>query len=315
MLFRRKGHVLPFAKQLRGCAMKRDIRKGTPRPRNLNRREVLTLIGATAAASLVGGTGEQIASAIQMNSPTQNAKSRPVKIDAKPEPITIDSAKTAVIVVDMQNDFGTKGGLFDHAGYDISIIQKAIGPTATVLASARHAGLRIIYLKMGFHPDLSNLGSEGSPTRMRHLRAGAGKTVHAPNGTESRILIRDTWNTEIVPELKPQPGDIVIYKHRFSGFYQTDLDAILKQLGVKYLIITGCTTSICVESTIRDAFFRDYSCVLLKDCTHEPMGYGLTRSNYEATLFLIQGGFGWVSASDELIKALEAHPIAAAQEQ
>jgi ureidoacrylate peracid hydrolase len=161
----------------------------------------------------------------------------------------------------MQNDFGTKGGLFDHAGYDISIIQKAIGPTATVLASARHAGLRIIYLKMGFHPDLSNLGSEGSPNRMRHLLAGVGKTVHAPNGTESRILIRDTWNTEIVPELKPQTGDIVIYKHRFSGFYQTDLDAILKQLGVKYLIVTGCTTSdqtpcsetmcVCCSRTVR----------------------------------------------------------------
>ena len=295
--------------------MKRDIRKGTPRPRNLNRREVLTLIGATAAASLVGGTGEQIASAIQMNSPTQNAKSRPVKIDAKPEPITIDSAKTAVIVVDMQNDFGTKGGLFDHAGYDISIIQKAIGPTATVLASARHAGLRIIYLKMGFHPDLSNLGSEGSPNRMRHLRAGAGKTVHAPNGTESRILIRDSWNTEIVPELKPQTGDIVIYKHRFSGFYQTDLDAILKQLGVKYLIVTGCTTSVCVESTIRDAMFRDYVCVLLADCTGEVVGCDLPRSNHEASLFVIQQRFGWVSASDEFIKALEAYALVTAHSQ
>src|SRR6266436_5764890 len=117
MLFRRKGHVLPFAKQLRGCAMKRDIRKGTPRPRNLNRREVLTLIGATAAASLVGGTGEQIASAIQMNSPTQNAKSRPVKIDAKPEPITIDSAKTSVIVLALKNTFFPTRRSSAHQGY------------------------------------------------------------------------------------------------------------------------------------------------------------------------------------------------------
>jgi len=286
--------------------MKRNINKVTPQRRNLNRREVLSLISATAAASLVGGTSEQIASAMQMNSPTQNAKSRPVKIDAKPEPITIDAARTAVMVVDMQNDFGTKGGLFDHAGFDISIIQRAIGPTATVLASARHAGLKIIYLKMGFHPDLSNLGSEGSPNRMRHLLAGVGKTVHAPNGTESRILIRDTWNTEIVPELKPQTSDIVIYKHRFSGFYQTDLDAILKQLGVKYLIVTGCTTSVCVESTIRDAMFRDYVCVLLADCTGEVVGSSLPRSNHEASLFLIQQRFGWVSASGEFIRALEA---------
>ena len=295
--------------------MKRDRENKNSEARNLSRRELLGLIGATAAASFVGGAAEQSATAQQTSAPTQNMKSRIVKFDAMPEPITIDAARTAVIVVDMQNDFGTKGGLFDHAGYDISIIQKAIGPTATVLASARHAGLRIIYLKMGFHPDLSNLGSEGSPNRMRHLLAGVGKTVHAPNGTESRILIRDTWNTEIVPELKPQTGDIVIYKHRFSGFYQTDLDAILKQLGVKYLIVTGCTTSVCVESTIRDAMFRDYVCVLLADCTGEVVGSNLPRSNHEASLFLIQQRFGWVSASDEFMKALEAQPIAAAQEQ
>jgi len=136
--------------------MKRDTENETPETRNLSRREVLGLIGATAAASLVGGAGEQSASAQQTSAPTQNMRSRIVKLDAKPEPIAIDSARTAVIVVDMQNDFGTKGGLFDHAGFDISIIQKAIGPTATVLASARHAGLKIIYLKMGFHADLSD---------------------------------------------------------------------------------------------------------------------------------------------------------------
>jgi ureidoacrylate peracid hydrolase len=295
--------------------MKRDMEKETPEGRNLSRREVLGLFGATAAASLVGGVSEQSASAQQASATTHNLKSRIVKFDAKPEPTAIDIAKTAVIVVDMQNDFGAKGGLLDLAGIDISGIRKAIDPTATVLASARQAGIKIVYLKMGFHPDLSDLGSEGSPNRMRHLLAGVGKTVHAPNGTESRILIRDTWNTDIVPELKPQTGDIVIYKHRFSGFYQTDLDAILKQLGVKYLIVTGCTTSVCVESTIRDAMFRDYVCVLLADCTGEVVGCDLPRSNHEASLFLIQQRFGWVSGSDEFIKALEAQPITAAQEQ
>ena len=288
-----------------------DVEIRAPQARNFSRREVLVVMGATAAVSLVGGPGEESAAA-QPSAHIQNTNSRSVRIDAKPETTSIDIAKSAVIVVDMQNDFGAKGGLLDLAGIDISGIRKAIDPTATFLASARQAGIKIVYLKMGFHPDLSDLGSEGSPNRVLHLRFGVGKSIHAPDGRESRILIRDTWNTDIVPELKPQADDLVVYKHRFSGFYQTDLDAILKQLGVKYLIITGCTTSICVESTIRDAFFRDYSCVLLKDCTHEPMGYGLTRSNYEATLFLIQGGFGWVSASDELIKALQAQPIASA---
>ena len=292
--------------------MKRNLEKETLEGRNPSRREVLSLIGATAAASLVGGVSEQSVSAQQASAPTHNLKSRIVKFDAKPEPTAIDIAKTAVIVVDMQNDFGAKGGLLDLGGIDISGIRRAIGPTGTVLASARQAGIKVIYLKMGFHADLSDLGSEGSPNRVLHLRFGVGKSMHAPDGRESRILIRDTWNTDIVPELKPQADDVVVYKHRFSGFYQTDLDAILKQLGVKYLIITGCTTSICVESTIRDAFFRDYSCVLLKDCTDEPMGHGLTRSNYEATLFLIQGGFGWVSTSDEVVKALPAQANASA---
>ncbi len=98
----------------------------------------------------------------------------------------------------------------------------------------------------------------------------------------------------------------MIYKTRFSGFYQTELDNKLKGLGARYLIFTGCTTSVCVESTIRDAMFRDYSPVLLADCTGEPVGYGLPRSNHEATLLLIQIMLGWVSSSEQFIKALES---------
>ena len=97
-----------------------------------------------------------------------------------------------------------------------------------------------------------------------------------------------------------------MYKHRFSGFYQTDLDATLNRMGAKYLIFTGCTTSICVESTIRDAMFRDYSSILLADCTGEPIGYGLPRSNHEASLLVIETSLGWISSSDELIKAFAA---------
>jgi ureidoacrylate peracid hydrolase len=246
-----------------------------------------------------------------MSPPTQNPK-KIISVDAKPEAITIDISKTAVIVVDMQNDFGTKGGFFDHAGIDISIIQRAVGPTARVLTSARQAGVKIIYLKMGFHPDLSNLGAPDSPNRMRHLRFGVGETVRTPDGTESRFLIRDTWNTDIVSELKPQPDDVVLYKHRFSGFYETDLDATLKNLAVKYLIFTGCTTSVCVESTVRDAMFRDYLCLLLADCMGEPVGYDLPRNNHEASLVLIQTLFGWVADSSEFIRALEAQSSAAA---
>ena len=229
-----------------------------------------------------------------------------IHIMAKPDSIAIDTARTAVIVVDMENDFGSKGGMFDRAGIDISMIQKVINPTSKVLAAARKAGIKIIYLKMGYHEDLSDLGNEESPNRVRHLQfMHVGDTIIAPNGSKSRILIRDSWGTDIVAGLQAQAGDIVIYKTRFSGFYKTELDSLLKQLDKRYLIITGCTTSICVESTVRDAMFRDYSSIVLEDCTAEPIGYGLLRSNHEASLLSIQTLLGWVSNSNEFIKAVQ----------
>jgi ureidoacrylate peracid hydrolase len=206
----------------------------------------------------------------------------------------------------MQNDFGAKGGLLDRLGVDISIVQRAVPPTARVLAAARRNRIRIIYLKMGYQHDLSDLGSSDSPNRIRSLQSGVGAEVRAPDGRASRILVRDTWNTNILAKLKPEPADTVLYKTRFSGFYETKLDGTLKQMGAKNLIIVGCTTSICVESTVRDAMFRDYRCVVLEDCTGEPYGYGLARSNHDASLLLIESEFGWVSNSAQLIKALPA---------
>lgn len=250
-------------------------------------------------------------SSVTLNSPKDaNKIYKNIHIMAKPDSIAIDTARTAVIVVDMENDFGTKGGMFDRAGIDISMIQKVINPTSNVLAAARRAGIKIIYLKMGYHEDLSDIGSEESPNRVRHLMfMHVGDTIIAPNGSKSRILIRDSWGTDIVPELKPQTGDIVIYKTRFSGFYKTELDSILKQLDKRYLIITGCTTSICVESTVRDAMFRDYSSIVLEDCTAEPIGYSLPRSNHEASLLSIQTLLGWVSSSNEFIKAISMQQV------
>ena len=243
--------------------------------------------------------------------PPSDSRAGLVTLDAKPEPIAIDPARSAVIVVDMENDFAAKGGMFDRAGADIFGAQKAIAPTAKVLAAARQAGLKIIYLKMGYRPDLSDLGAPDSVNRTRHLKFGVGQKIRAPDGRESRILIRDTWDTDIVPELKPQAGDIVIYKTRFSGFYQTGLDATLKKLGIKYLIVTGVTTSICVESTVRDAMFRDYLCVLLRDCMSEPIGHDLPRTNHEASLLNAEVLLGWVSDSEHFLRAF---PTTVAQE-
>lgn len=266
------------------------------------RRFVASGIVATAAAGTALRSGFSNALAGEKS----RGPGRVVTLDAKPAPIRIDTAKTAIIVVDMQNDFGSKGGMFDRAGIDISMIQRVVAPTASVLAAGRKAGMKIVYLKMAYRPDLSDMGTPGSPNWIDHQHFGVGTTVRAPNGAESRILIRDTWNSDIINELKPGPDDTVIYKHRFSGFFQTELDAKLKGNGVRYLIFTGCTTSVCVESTIRDAMFRDYSPVLLADCTGEPVGYGLPRSNHDASLLLIETLLGWVSSSEEFIKALKS---------
>jgi ureidoacrylate peracid hydrolase len=286
------------------------MKQGTP---ELSRRQ---LLAAAAISSLSGIAKGSVANEPKLATRLgSDRKSRHIQFDAQVSrdgqqsvtvPISIDAAKTAIIVCDMQNDFGAKGGMFDRAGNDISMIQRAVGPTAKVLTSARRAGVKIVYLKMGFRADLSDLGASDSVNRVRHLEGlKVGQTMRAPDGRESRILIRDHWGTDIVPELKPQPDDVVLYKHRFSGFYETELDATLKRLEVKHLIFTGCTTSVCVESTMRDAMFRDYLPVLLADCTGEPIGHHFPRSNHEASLLVIETSLGWVSGSEEFVTALE----------
>ncbi len=239
--------------------------------------------------------------------------SRVATIQARPHAIAVDVATCAVLVVDMQNDFGAEGGMFSRAGLDISMIKRAVAPTGRVLAAARASGIPVIYLKMAFKADLSDAGAIDSPSYVRHQRMGVGSPVQAPGGGESRILIRDTWNTDILKELTPKPGDAVLYKHRFSGFFETELDDLLRRLGARHLIVTGCTTSICVESTIRDAMFRDYSCVLLEDCTGEPIGHDLQRSNHDASLLAIQVLFGWTSSSAEFTRALDACDLGLAE--
>jgi ureidoacrylate peracid hydrolase len=233
------------------------------------------------------------------------SRGRRIELDAKPAPIALDAAKTAVIVVDMQNDFGSPGGMFALAGINIAGIRQAIAPTAKVLAAARRASLPIVYLKMAFRSDLSDLGAPGSPNRERHLRFRVGDVVQAPDGRSSRILIRDTWNTDILAELKPEPADILLYKHRFSGFFETNLHASLQRLGITNLVFVGCTTSVCVEATVRDAMYRDYSSVLLTDCMSQPALPGSQPGvNHDSTLVLVNTFLGWTSDSEEFSAAL-----------
>jgi nicotinamidase-related amidase len=151
----------------------------------------------------------------------------------------------------------------------------------------------------------ANIPPSAPKSFCKHKPLGVGEIVAAPDGRDSRTLVKGTWGTEILPELAPEETDIVVPKHRYSGFFETRLDAILRERGIDSLVFTGCTTSVCVDSTLRDAFYRDYRCLLLSDCTGEPIGSDLVRSNHEASLLVIETLFGWVADSRSLLGALQ----------
>ena len=223
-----------------------------------------------------------------------------VFVAARPVPVQEVPGRTAVVVVDMQNDFGSIGGMFEQAGVDISEIRAMIPAMAGLINVARRAGMKIVFLKMAFRADLSDAGLPDSPNWLKHVPLKAGEHVVAPTGVASRVLVRDTWNTDIVDELRPSSEDLVLYKHRFSGFFETELDSILRSSGIETLLFVGATTSVCVESTVRDAMFRDFHCLVVEDCVAEPIGAGLPRSNHEASLLVLQTLFGSVTDSQSV---------------
>lgn len=220
-----------------------------------------------------------------------------ITIEAEPEAYSFDPSASAVIAVDLQNDFGAKGGYVDSFGVPLEGTRATIQPIARVLTAARAANIPIVYTKIEFKRDLSNVGGPDSPYRER-LGLGGGD-----------FLIENTWNTEIVAELAPLDGDVIVPKQRYSAFFQTDLDDILRARGITDLVFVGWTTSVCVESTVRDACYRDYRCVILRDCTAEPIGRSQVRTNHEASLYVIQAQFGWVADSHALVDGL-AHAAA-----
>lgn len=217
-----------------------------------------------------------------------------VTIVAKPRPYTFEPAQTAVIAIDLQNDFGAAGGYVDSFGVPLEGTRATIEPIARVLTAARAANLPVVYTRIEFRRDLSNLGQPGSPNREIIGLEGDGD-----------YLIEGTWNTDIVDELSPQPGDLVVSKHRYSAFFETNLDELLRERGITNLVFVGWTTSVCVESSVRDAVFRDYRCLVLEDCTAETIGRSQARTNHDATLYVIQAQFGWVADSKSLLDGLD----------
>jgi ureidoacrylate peracid hydrolase len=222
-----------------------------------------------------------------------------VVIMAKPEPIKLDINKTALIVVDMQNTFCKKGGIFDYLGkLDEMKVKQIINQDKKVIAACRNKRIKIFYLRMGYRQDLSNSGGPESPNYYKELGVVAMR-MHPE--LQGKFLIMGTRDWEIIDELKPQPEDIIVDKHRYSGFTNTELDTILGTYNIKYLLFIGLATNVCVESTLRDAYFHEYFPVLIGD----GCGNIGPESTQEATIWNVTNIFGWVTTCHDLAKALE----------
>jgi biuret amidohydrolase len=220
---------------------------------------------------------------------------KPVTIESEPTAQSIDLARTALIIIDMQRDFLEAGGFGAALGNDVSLLKAAVGPCRAVLAAARELGLLVIHTREGHRPDLSD-----AP---RHkLERGDPATRIGALGPMGRILVRGEPGHDIIPELYPKGGEPVIDKPGKGAFYQTDLDLMLRNRGIEALLVGGVTTEVCVNTTVREANDRGYRCIVLADCcaSYFPEFHAMGLAMIKA-----QGGiFGWVATSQSLLEAL-----------
>jgi nicotinamidase-related amidase len=219
---------------------------------------------------------------------------RPLAIAAAPQDLTIDLARSAMIVIDMQNDFCTPGGWLHHIGVDIAPARRPIEPLRALLPALRAVDVPILWVNWGNRPDRLNL-SPGLLHVYKPTGAGVGLGDPLP-GNGAKVLERDSWAAAIIDELAPAPADIRIEKYRMSGFWDTPLDSILRNLGVTTLLFGGVNADQCVLCTLQDANFLGYDCILVEDCT------GTTSPAFclEATLYNVKQCFGFVATAAAL---------------
>jgi nicotinamidase-related amidase len=219
-------------------------------------------------------------------------------VAAEPYPFSLDVGACALLVIDMQRDFLEPGGFGASLGNDVSQLRRAIEPTARLLTAWRSARLPVVHTREGHRPDLADL-----PHAKQQRGRGDGPRI-GDTGPLGRVLVRGEAGHALVSELSARPGEIVIDKPGKGAFYATDLQARLEALHVHQLVVSGVTTEICVQSTVREANDRGYDCLVLSDCTAS-----YSPEFHEAALKMItaQGGIlGWVSHSDHVLPALSA---------
>ena len=207
--------------------------------------------------------------------------------------LDIDLAKTAILVIDMQNAFIRDGGYFDVIGIDTQRINSIVPVCKKMIDAARVMGIKIVFLKMTESPQLPPEACETSP----RLKKRATRLSSATPRLDKNFYYKESWGHQIIDELQPQPQDIIIEKHRHDGFIDTALHPTLAAHNVNTLLFIGIATNICVESTLRHAFFLDYYAIIVSDAV-SPMGGNMLQA---ATLANVQSTFGWVVHSSELI--------------
>jgi biuret amidohydrolase len=219
----------------------------------------------------------------------------PLVVAAQPYDLILDPAATALVVIDMQRDFLEPGGFGELLGNDVSLLARVVAPLAQVLSAARGAGMLVIHTREGHRPDLSDC----PPSKLARGRLDVGIGALGPKG---RVLIRGEEGHDIVDELAPVSGEVVLDKPGKGSFYATDLELLLRNAQINSLIVTGVTTEVCVHTTVREANDRGFECLVLEDCVGS---YFPEFHRVALEMVCAQGGiFGWVSHSSELITSL-----------
>jgi len=223
-----------------------------------------------------------------------------VVLEAIPSPLEINPAQLLLMIIDMHNSTVSQGGLSDLLGGDISRAREIIPQIARLAGVLRTGERPVVHISHQYSADFRELGDPESVLwqRIRSLRVYR----QHPEWRE-RCLIRGTWGAEIISELAPAPDDIVLEKSRYSAFWGTNLDTVLRAYNTRYLAITGVWANICVESTLRDAFHYGYFPILVRDAVA-----ATNPAAFEATVANVQGAYGWVTTSQNLIDALKQKP-------
>ncbi|MEP0922346.1 isochorismatase family cysteine hydrolase [Leptolyngbya sp. ST-U4] len=223
---------------------------------------------------------------------------RPIELPTDSKTLRLDLSKAALIVVDMQNDFCHPDGWLAHIGVDVTPAREPIAPLKTLIPELRSAAVPIVWLNWGNRPDLLNISAG-----LRHVYNPTGEGIGLGDGLPKNgapVLQKGSWAAAVVDELIQESEDISVDKYRMSGFWDTPLDSILRNLGRTTLFFSGVNADQCVLATLLDANFLGYDCILLRDCT------ATTSPDYclKATFYNVNQCFGFVADSAALLSAL-----------